>query len=106
MKKTEQMYPKGHFTGRWMGIGIAIFSGVGVALSVALKNDTLFAIGPGIGVAFGLAIGQAIENKYEKAGQIRPLTAAEKRKQKIATYIALGFLVMGVLAFAAFYALQ
>jgi hypothetical protein len=39
MEKKNEKYPEGHFVGIWMGIGIAIFSGVGVPLSIVLKID-------------------------------------------------------------------
>lgn len=65
-----------------MVIGIAIFSGLGIPLSIILKNPGLIGIGPAIGVAFGLAIGSSIESKYKKEGKIRPLTEDEKRKEK------------------------
>jgi len=55
MKKQTEKYPEGHFLGMWMGIGIAIFTGVGVPLSIATKNLGLMGIGPAIGVAFGLS---------------------------------------------------
>ena len=68
-EENEKKFPKGHFLGMWMGIGIAIFSGVGVPLSFALENPGLLGIWPAIGVAFGLAIGSSIEAKYEKEGK-------------------------------------
>ncbi len=64
-----------------MGIGIAIFSGLGIPLSIAL-NLGLIGIWPALGVAFGLAIDSSIESKYKKEGKIRPLTEDEKSKEK------------------------
>ncbi|MDD4898811.1 MAG: hypothetical protein PHY70_05475, partial [Methanocellales archaeon] len=63
-KEKNKTYPEGHFVGMWMGIGIAIFSGFGIPLSIATGNPGFMGIGPAIGVAFGLAIGSSIEAKY------------------------------------------
>ncbi|MDD3421558.1 MAG: hypothetical protein PHS47_04590, partial [Methanocellales archaeon] len=82
-KEKNKTYPEGHFVGMWMGIGIAIFSGFGIPLSIATGNPGFMGIGPAIGVAFGLAIGSSIEAKYEKEGKIRPLTKDEKHKREM-----------------------
>jgi len=99
----KKKYPEGHFIGQWMAIGIAIFSGFGVALSASTGNSGLLGIGPAIGVAFGLAVGQSIENKYKKKGMIRPLTKKEKKRKHIAVLIGLGLAVLGVLLFLLMY---
>ena len=83
MKEKNKKYPEGHFIGMWMGIGIAIFSGLGIPLSIILKSLGLIGVWPALGVAFGLAIGSAIESKYKKEGKIRPLTEDERKKKKI-----------------------
>jgi hypothetical protein len=95
----NKKYPEGHFVGMWMGIGIAIFSGFGIPLSVATKNYGFIGIGPALGVAFGLSIGQAIENKYKKENKIRPLTEEEKKRKKIAVMAGLALLTLGVIVF-------
>jgi len=51
MKENNKEYPEGHFVGMWMGIGVAIFSGLGIPLSIATGNPGLIGIGPAIGVA-------------------------------------------------------
>jgi hypothetical protein len=99
MDKNKEKYPEGHFVGMWMGIGIAIFSGIGVPLSVALKMPGLIGIGPAIGVAFGLALGQSIESKHKKEGKIRPLTEDEKKKRKRLVYAGISVLVLGLVVF-------
>ena len=99
LEKKGKKYPKGHFVGMWMGLGIAIFSGLGVPLSIITNNFGFIGIGPAIGVAIGLAIGQSIESKYQKEGKIRPLTEAEKKKQKIAIAVGIALLTFGVLIF-------
>lgn len=83
MQDKDEKYPEGHFIGMWIGIGIAIFSGIGVPLSVATKNTAFIGMGPAMGVAFGVAIGQSIETKYKKEGKIRPLTEEEQKRRDL-----------------------
>lgn len=66
MENYEEKYPKGHFVSLWTGIGIVLFSGVGVPLSGLTGNEGLICLGPAIGVAFGIFLGQMIEKKYKK----------------------------------------
>lgn len=99
MEKNNKKYPEGHFVGMWMGIGISIFTGIGFPLSVALKIPGLIGIGPAIGVAFGLALGQSIESKHKKEGKIRPLTEDEKKKRKRLVYAGISVLVLGLAVF-------
>ncbi|MBW2989511.1 hypothetical protein KY358_04300 [Candidatus Woesearchaeota archaeon] len=105
MRDENKKYPEGHFTGMWMGIGVAIFSGLGIPLSIITENPGMIAIGPGLGVAIGLSIGAGIESKYKKEGKIRSLTKEEKKKKKIAVII--GVIVLSILALlgAAFFML-
>ena len=100
MKDIVKKYPEGHFIGMWMAIGIAIFSGFGVALSIITDNPGLIGIGPAIGIAFGLSIGQSIENRYKKEGRIRPLTETEKKNKKNAVTIGIIALFLGIIIFA------
>jgi hypothetical protein len=99
MEKNNKKYPEGHFVGMWMGIGIAIFSGVGVPLSIVLKIPGLMGIGPAIGIAFGLSLGQSIESKYKKEGKIRPLTEDEKKKRRMLVIAGICVFVLGLLVF-------
>ena len=99
----NKKYPEGHFLGMWMGIGIAIFSGFGIPLCIATDNYGLIGIGPAIGVAFGLSIGQAIENKYKKENKIRPLTEEEKKRKKMAVFAGIAILMLGVIVFLLLY---
>jgi hypothetical protein len=99
MEKNNEKYPEGHFVGMWVGIGIAIFSGFGVPLSIALKIPGLIGIGPAIGAAFGLAVGESIESKYKKEGKIRPLTKDEKRKRKMLVIAGTSVFILGLLVF-------
>lgn len=102
----EEKYPEGHFIGMWMGIGIAVFSGLGVPLAMITGNHGLMGIGPGLGVAFGVAVGQSMESKYKREGKIRPLTPAEKKKKKIAVLGGLAVLALGAAAFLVLFLLR
>ena len=99
MEKNNEKYPEGHFVGMWMGICIAIFSGIGVPLFIILKNPGLIGIGPAMGVALGVAIGQSIESKYKKEGKIRPLTEDEKKKRKLLVFAGISVFILGFLIF-------
>jgi len=98
----QEKYPEGHFVKIWISIGIVIFSGLGVLLVLITHNHTFFVIVPGLGVAFGLAIGQVIENKYKKEGKIRPLTEDEKKLKKMAISAGIALLILGVIVFRFF----
>ena len=99
MENKDDKYPEGHFLGIWMGIGIVIFSGLGIPLSIATDNPGFIGIGPALGVAFGLAVGQSIENKYKEKGRIRPLTEFEIKRKKIAIAAGIIILIIGALIF-------
>ena len=99
MEKNDKKYPEGHFVGLWMGLGIALFSGIGVPLSLTLKIPGLIGIGPAIGAAAGLALGQSIESKYQKEGKIKPLTEEEKKKRRSAVIAGFAILIIGLLVF-------
>ena len=99
MEEKNKKYPEGHFVGMWMGIGIAIFSGIGIPLSFALENPGLIGIGPAMGVAVGLAIGSSIEAKYKKEGKIRPLTKDEKKIRKNAVIALIAVFILGLAIF-------
>ena len=97
MDDKDKKYPEGHFIGMWMGIGIAIFSGLGIPLSIATENPGFIGIGPALGVAFGLSIGQSIENKHKQEGRIRPLNESEKKLKKNAVIAGILILTIGLL---------
>lgn len=99
MEKNNEKYPEGHFLGMWTGIGIAMFTAIGIPLSIALKIPGLIGIGPAIGVAFGLSLGQSIESKYKREGKIRPLTEDEKKKRKMLVIAGISVFVLGLLIF-------
>jgi len=96
MEENNKKYPEGHFVGMWIGIGMAIFSGLGIPLSIALEAPGLIGIGPAIGVAFGAGIGSSIEARHKKEGNIRPLTAKEKKNRKNLVIAGIATLLIGV----------
>jgi len=99
MEEKDKKYPEGHFLGMWIGIGIAIFAGIGVPLSIITENPGFIGIGPALGVAVGVAIGQSLEEKHKKEGRIRPLTKEEKERKSKLVYVGLGALIIGLVAF-------
>lgn len=103
MDSEDKTYPEGHFVGIWMSIGIMIFSVFGILFSIITESSYLIGVGPALGVGFGLAIGQGIENKYKEKGLIRPLNETEKRNKKYAVFAGIVILTLGVLVFTLFY---
>jgi hypothetical protein len=99
MEEKVRKYPEGHFLGMWIGIGIAIFSGIGVPLSFVLGSPGFIGIGPALGVAFGVAVGQSIEEKHRKEGRIRPLTKEERKIRQNLVIAGIAALLMGVAVF-------
>jgi hypothetical protein len=99
MEENNKKYPEGHFVGKWMAIGIAIFSGLGIPLAIITENLGLIGIGPAMGAAFGVAIGQSVEAKYKKEGKIRPLTEEERKRKQIG--VTAGLIVLLLLALSA-----
>lgn len=83
MEENNKKYPEGHFVGMWIGIGMAIFSGMGIPLSIALDAPGFIGIGPAIGVAFGAGIGSSIEARHKKRGISGLLQQKKKRTGKI-----------------------
>jgi len=106
MENKENIYPEGHFLGLWMGIGAAIFSLIGIPLCIVTDNPGFIGIGPAIGISFGLAIGQAIENKHKQEGKIRPLTESEIKRRKKTITAGIIILAFGVLMFISVYFLR
>jgi len=99
MGEEQKKYPEGHFVGIWMCIGIAIFSGIGIPISIVTDNYGLIGIWPALGITFGLAIGQSIENKHKEKGDIRPLTKKEKKRKKLSVLLGIIALLVGVVFF-------
>ena len=97
MNQIDEKYPEGHFVSMWMGIGIAIFSGIGIPLSIITDNPGFIGIGPAIGVAFGLSIGQGIENRYKLEGKIRPITDTEKKRKKSVVTLGIISIFIGII---------
>jgi hypothetical protein len=97
----EKEYTEGQLVATWIGIGIALFGGVGVVLATASGNPGLIGIGPGLGVAFGAAVGAAQENRARAEGNLRPLAAPERRRLRRALWLGIALVLLGVAASAA-----
>ena len=100
LQKQHRLVTEGYY----MGIGMVIGTGIGVALGAAM--DT---VGSGIpiGIGIGMAIGAALDIKAKKEGRVicpSEKTATSPQKTKIMIIIGLGvFLVLaGILAFILF----
>jgi hypothetical protein len=102
----DRIYPEGHYVGMWIGIGMAIFAGLGIPFSVALDNPGLIGIGPAIGVGFGAAIGSGIEKKKKAEGLVRPLTEAERMNRKKAAIIGSAVLLVGLIVLVSLFFLR
>jgi len=92
--------------GYYMSIGIAIGSGIGVALGAAMDN-----IGSGIpiGVGIGLAIGAALDAKAKKEGRIlcpKEVKATTSGKFKIIAIILALLVLAGLAAFLFFHQIR
>ena len=77
--------------GYWIGIGISMGAGFGVAMGLVLDN---LALGIAMGAGAGVAIGAALEQKNKD--KLRPLNEQEKKMQKWG--VALGILLLLVFA--------
>ena len=91
----DELRPQGY----WIGIGMVMGTGFGVALGTVFDN---LAIGIALGAGMGLAIGAALEQQNKD--KLRPLTEQEKKIQKWG--VALGLLMLlifvGLFAFLFF----
>jgi len=106
MNQEEKKHPEGHFISLWMGIGIAIFSGIGIPLSITTDNYGFIGVGPALGVAVGLAVGSSIEARYKKEGKIRPLTEEEQKSRKTAVNIGVVALILLLILGLVFFLLR
>jgi hypothetical protein len=82
--------------GYWVGTGMSIGAGLGVALGLVFDN---LALGIAIGAGFGIAIGTALEQKNKD--KIRPLTEQEKKGQRLGMTVGIVILLIGVAVFTA-----
>jgi hypothetical protein len=89
-------YPQGH----WMSIGMCIGVVMGsIPALVGLLFDEMSSwvgIAPAMGLAFGVAIGSALERKHKD--ELRPLTEAEQRLRSRLRRVGLATLALFVLS--------
>jgi hypothetical protein len=101
LRKQHKLVNEGYY----MGIGIAIGTGFGVALGVAMRQ-----VGGGIpiGVGIGLTIGVALDAKAKKEGRVLYQKEAESANSINYKFIAivLGLLVLAGLAAFLFFQLK
>ena len=91
LQKQHKLIPEGYY----LGIGMAIGSGIGVALGAAFEQ-----VGGGIpiGVGIGLAIGSALDARAKKEGRI--LCPKETKEPGAPVTIKVIAIILGVLALA------
>ena len=87
IQNDQELHPRGY----WISLGISIGAGFGVALGLVFDN---LALGIAIGAAIGVSIGGALEHKNKN--QSRPISEQEEKIQKWG--IALGLLMLLLLA--------
>lgn len=88
--KSRNRYPKGHY----ISLGLALGIPLGIPMWLVTENPGMM----GAGMAIGVAIGAAFEQKYNK--NPKPLTPEEVRNRKIAVAVGVLALMVGVVAFA------
>jgi len=88
----NELRPQGY----WIGIGISIGAGFGVAMGLVFDN---LALGIAMGAGAGVAVGAALEQKNK--GKLRPLNEQEKTTQKWGVMLGLIILLILVGLFAA-----
>ena len=91
LQKQHKLVPEGYY----IGIGMAIGSGIGVALGAAFEQ-----VGGGIpiGVGIGLAIGSALDAKAKKEGRI--LCPKEPKGSTTSLNVKVIAIVIGILVLA------
>lgn len=64
------LFPKNHFMGLWMSLGMAAFGlPIGLLFSWAFDSMAYIGLGLPIGLSFGMAIGMGIDKTKEKEGK-------------------------------------
>ena len=87
----DELRPQGY----WIGIGMIIGAGFGVAMGTVFDN---LAIGIAMGSGMGVAIGAALEQQNKD--KLRPLTEQEKKMQKWGVTLGLLMLLVFIGLFA------
>jgi hypothetical protein len=85
---------KGRPKGYYVSMGIALGLPLGIPMWLVTENPGMI----GAGLAVGIAIGAAFEEKYNR--DPRPLTPKEIRNRKIAVAAGVLLMLLGVVTFA------
>lgn len=97
-KAKPQRYREGHFMGIGIAIGMLIGFASGLILGIVTGDTSMFIIlGPGGGLAIGVAIGAALEKKYNP--NPRPPTPEEKKMLKRLVILLTFTALLGLVAF-------
>jgi len=71
LQKHHELITEGENVAIWIGIGIAIGSGMSIVFGVGSDNSGMgMPIGAGIGIAIGSAIGSYLDAKAKKEGRV------------------------------------
>jgi hypothetical protein len=97
LEKTHKLVPPGHYQGVWLAIG----PGIGVAIGVALDNT---GIGIALGAGIGLMVGSWLDARARKEDRViggsggteRDLTSPNKTK-----FLIIGGVVLAIVALVA-----
>jgi len=94
----EEKHPQGYWLGMGMSFGMLTGGVLGLIASILTENKTLFIpIGPGAGLALGVAIGSVLEKKHQD--ELRPVNETKTKRQRLTLLVGLGLLVIvGVVA--------
>lgn len=69
VEKELKITPKNHYRSLWFILGISLGSGIGVCFGIIIGNMGLLGIGIPIGMVIGMAIGSAMDRKAFEEGR-------------------------------------
>ncbi len=71
VEKELKFIPKNYYRSLWFVLGMSLGSGIGVAFGISIGNMGLIGIGIPIGMLIGIAVGTAMDKKaFEEGRQI------------------------------------
>lgn len=69
VEKELKITPKNYYRNLWFVLGMSLGSGIGVAFGISIGNMGLLGIGVPIGMAIGIAVGTAMDKKAFEEGR-------------------------------------